>query len=499
MRSRSSRIELPPYALWVSRAGSGTPVLLVHGLSGSGGWWRRNVDSLASRHDVVAVDLPGFGRNRRFVGSAPPLSIASAAALLARLIAQEIGEPVHVVGHSMGGQIAIELAALRPDLVRSLTLVGATGAPFAADSAERLRAISSPPRGVVSFSRVLALDFMRAGPSSVIRSAASIATQDAAEAMRRIDVPTLLVWGDRDPLVPLRHGRAMHEAIGSSRLVVVPRAGHVPMWDNADAFNRELLEFLRDVEEREVAREHPLDARGFTWAFADCVDGICYRESGSRRDVVLAHGLGMSSRYFRFLAKALHERGIHCVAADLPGFGWSRNARAMDVDAQAALLAGWADAIGVRDAIWVGHSTGCQTVDRIVATRRDLVRDAVYVGPIWNMRRAPALYLPVALLADVFRERPRLWLDAATDYWRTGLWRWFGTMRYFLGDSRRAPEYRDGCVVFGARDPLPDRSALRHWFADVNEIPGAHGVIVDSAAMIAEIIERRLGTAAPRP
>lgn len=64
----STRIDLPPYSLWETREGSGTPVVLLHGLSGSSRWWSRNRAALAARHLVAAVDLVGFGRNRRFLG-----------------------------------------------------------------------------------------------------------------------------------------------------------------------------------------------------------------------------------------------------------------------------------------------------------------------------------------------------------------------------------------------------------------------------------------------
>src|SRR6478672_389734 len=128
---QSREVHLPPYRFWETRAGSGTPVLLIHGLGGSSDWWRRNIDVLAAEHTVVAVDLVGFGRNRFFARrSALPLRFSDTAALLARWIESEFREPVHVVGNSMGGQTAIHLAASRPDLVRSLTLVNSTGIPF---------------------------------------------------------------------------------------------------------------------------------------------------------------------------------------------------------------------------------------------------------------------------------------------------------------------------------------------------------------------------------
>ena len=117
-------VELPPYRFWERRDGEGTPVVLIHGMGGSADWWRRNFELLARQHVVSAVDLVGFGRNRLFWRrSSLPLSFTEIAALLVRWIASSFDAPVHLVGNSMGGHIAMHVAASRPDLVRSLTLV----------------------------------------------------------------------------------------------------------------------------------------------------------------------------------------------------------------------------------------------------------------------------------------------------------------------------------------------------------------------------------------
>ncbi|HEX8411752.1 MAG TPA: alpha/beta fold hydrolase, partial [Thermoanaerobaculia bacterium] len=160
------RLDFPPYSLYEKRTGAGTPVVLLHGLSGSSRWWSRNVDALAERHLVAAVDLIGFGRNRRFSGLPLLLpTFSEVTAVLARWL-ETFGEPVHLVGHSMGGQIAIELAAERPDLVRSLVLVNAAGMPFRFDPRPHVRAVPKPPYGGPGIARVLVPDFFRAGPSS---------------------------------------------------------------------------------------------------------------------------------------------------------------------------------------------------------------------------------------------------------------------------------------------------------------------------------------------
>src|SRR5687768_2852637 len=100
-------VVLPPYRFWERRNGSGTPIVLIHGLGGSADWWRRNVEELSEDHTVSAVDLVGFGRNRFFLQrSSLPLTFVEIAALLGRWIRGSFDEPVHLVGNSMGGHIA---------------------------------------------------------------------------------------------------------------------------------------------------------------------------------------------------------------------------------------------------------------------------------------------------------------------------------------------------------------------------------------------------------
>jgi pimeloyl-ACP methyl ester carboxylesterase len=97
------KVTVPPHSFHVRESGSGTPVILLHGLGGSADWWRHNIEALEQEHRVYALDLVGFGRNRFFLRrSSLPLTFDELAALLARWIESEFHEPVHVVGNSMG-------------------------------------------------------------------------------------------------------------------------------------------------------------------------------------------------------------------------------------------------------------------------------------------------------------------------------------------------------------------------------------------------------------
>src|SRR4051812_26091491 len=160
-------VSVPPFRFWETRTGSGTPVVLIHGLGGSSDWWRHTIPDIARTHTVAAVDLVGFGRNRFFVKeSSLPLTFGQVAALLVRWIESSFDGPVHLVGNSMGGQIAIHVAALRPDLVRSLVLVSSTGIPFELKPGLHIENIVVP-RSMMSFARVLARDAFRSGPTAI--------------------------------------------------------------------------------------------------------------------------------------------------------------------------------------------------------------------------------------------------------------------------------------------------------------------------------------------
>lgn len=222
-------------------AGSGEPVILVHGLAGSGRWWQRNVPTLAARHRTYLVDLPRFGAMHgrgRFV-------LAEAAAWLLEWMRRVGLDRAHVIGHSMGGLIAVRLAAQRPDAVCRLVLVAPAGIPsersVAGLALPMLRAgLRSKPR----FLPLLAHDAVRAGPRTLWRAAQELVSEDVREDLTAIRSPTLIVMGQHDALVPPAAGRVLEANIANARLLVLKHAGHVVMFDQPDAFNRALLPFL---------------------------------------------------------------------------------------------------------------------------------------------------------------------------------------------------------------------------------------------------------------
>jgi pimeloyl-ACP methyl ester carboxylesterase len=486
---RLSRVEVPPYAFWQSRSGSGTPVVLIHGLGGSSDWWRHNIPELEATHTVAAVDLVGFGRNRFFLrrSSLPP-TFEEMAALLARWIEASFGGPVHLVGNSMGGQIAIHLAAARPDLVRSLVLVNSTGIPFELRPGVHIENLMIP-RGMLSFAGVLARDAFRSGPTALLVAFQRLLRDDARPLMRRLRMPVLLLWGERDPLVPLTYARRMLHEIPSARLSVVPSAGHVPMWENPEAFNGELLAFLGEVDRRSASP----DREGvFTWGLGGWTEGIAHREAGRRRDVVLVHGLGMSSAYFVNLARALYERGYHAIAPDLLGFGKSVDGPPAGPREHARVLREWAETNGIRDAIWIGHSLGGHAVAEVSAGHGGMVRVALYLSPLWSDVRRPAMRLARALLRDAFREPWSLYPIIARSYWRAGFRRWFGTFRLYYDEMHTLPALLPPFrVMAGKADPLVDRKRIVEIDPEADlAMPGAHAMHFSDAEATADDIDR---------
>ncbi|MBA3416015.1 MAG: alpha/beta fold hydrolase, partial [Chloroflexia bacterium] len=123
------RIEIGGAGIAYRVVGAGPPVVLVHGLAGSGRWWERNVGPLSARFQVFVVDLPGFGGNR--VGA--PFALVETPALLAAWLDRLGLGRVAVVGHSMGGRVAAELAADAPERVARLVLVAAAIIPAGPD------------------------------------------------------------------------------------------------------------------------------------------------------------------------------------------------------------------------------------------------------------------------------------------------------------------------------------------------------------------------------
>jgi pimeloyl-ACP methyl ester carboxylesterase len=220
-------------------------ILLLHGLSGSSRWWARNVADLSREFRVLVPDLIGFGRSR-VVGRLP--SIQEVADLLIGWLGTMEEDRISVVGHSMGGQISIHVVSRDPDRVERLVLVDSAGIPRALTPGAFVRfAAEVAPVwrwGDPTFLPVIAGDAWTAGPRVLLRTVRHILEDDVRPLLTSISVPTLIIWGERDSLVPLRDAWEFRRRIPDSRLAILRGAAHNSMVDRPADFNRLVRRFL---------------------------------------------------------------------------------------------------------------------------------------------------------------------------------------------------------------------------------------------------------------
>ena len=214
------------------------PIVLVHGLAGSARWWRETERSLASGHPLYPIDLPGFGTERR-----TRFALDDAPAYVEEKL-EEVGR-AHLVGHSLGGLVCARVAARRPDLVDRLVLVAPAGSlPRRSFPGHALPLAAALRTASPSFLRLVVADSLRAGPMTVWRAARELLREDVLPDLHAIKSPTLLVWGEHDPLVPPSVGELFRAELPHARLELIAGAHHVPMVERPVEFCRVLDDFL---------------------------------------------------------------------------------------------------------------------------------------------------------------------------------------------------------------------------------------------------------------
>jgi pimeloyl-ACP methyl ester carboxylesterase len=215
--------------------GDGAPLVCVHGLAASARWWDRIVPALVRERELHLVDLPRFSALSRF-------RPGDAADWLVRwLDAAGIERPA-LLGHSLGGLLAAQVA-MRTELER-LVLIAPVGLPTGRGLAAETLELVVSGRLTPSFLPSIVRDALRCGPENVLRGGLYARTLDLGESLGTIAAPTLLVWGDRDRLVPFALAERWRNAIPDARLVVVEGAGHIPMVQSPSLVAEAVLEFL---------------------------------------------------------------------------------------------------------------------------------------------------------------------------------------------------------------------------------------------------------------
>ena len=287
-RLQAEVIQLGSLMVHQMHGGRGTPVLFIHGLGSSGYMeWRFNLEHAAARHRVYAPDLPGFGRTEK---PRARYGIAYFTRFIERYMDDRGLRSAAVVGASLGGRIALELALEHPKRVRRLVLINALG--LGRPNAQLSYGLLTLPRLGEAFMKV-ARDAVRLAPRRVIRRVAAryvgakgsdlkrtmdddyfanlrelyaaegypdayLATvrslvtpkalldgdYDLSKRLGELKMPVQLIWGDSDPLFPLAHAAKAHTLIPQSRLAVMEGAGHTPQAERPEEFNRVLDHFL---------------------------------------------------------------------------------------------------------------------------------------------------------------------------------------------------------------------------------------------------------------
>jgi pimeloyl-ACP methyl ester carboxylesterase len=265
------------------KAGEGPLLLLIHGMAGTAHNWEAVIEPLALHNTVVAPDFPGHGESEPGGGD---YSLGSLASGLRDLMISLGHERATLVGHSLGGGVALQFTYQFPEMVERLVLVSSGG--LGPEVGAILRAAALP--GADLFIRATAGPGAVAGGllagaagkvglrpnadlAEVGRAYASLADTDRRKAFlstlhavvdtdgQRVaaldrlylaeDLPLLIIWGERDPIIPVGHGRAAHAQLPGSYLEVFPDVGHVPMMESPGRFAAVLQRFLDDTEPAE--------------------------------------------------------------------------------------------------------------------------------------------------------------------------------------------------------------------------------------------------------
>jgi pimeloyl-ACP methyl ester carboxylesterase len=270
-------ISIHDQRLTYRSAGSGPVLLLIHGMAGSATTWRQVMPGLAQRFTVVAPDLLGHGRSDKPLGD---YSLGAFACTLRDLLVALGHEHATVVGQSLGGGVAMQFSYQYPERTERLVLVGSGGLGREVNRLLRLLSLpgseavlrlgcSAPVRGAIeSVGRAAGRVGLRPAPvvAELWRSYASLADDSTRRAFLRTlravvdprgqavsasnrlhlaaEVPTLIVWGDADPIIPVGHAYAAHTSIPGSRLELFEGVGHYPHCEAPERFVEVLSDFV---------------------------------------------------------------------------------------------------------------------------------------------------------------------------------------------------------------------------------------------------------------
>ena len=247
------------------------PVVLVHGLGDNAARdWRHIAPVLAEQFYVVTLDLPGFGRSDKQNALYSPDNYSR---VLDWLVSEYVEPPFALIGHSMGGAIALNYASANADQLTHLVLIDAAGVlhrtaftkHFVDDlklpgnntegPANNLEALNNYlgfslediDRYPVALDALLQSPVMRAtllGGDPRLIAGVALVQHNFSGRLRKVTAPTLVIWGEKDNVTPLRTGRLLAHRLPSARLAVIEGVGHLPMYESVDRLNSLILDEL---------------------------------------------------------------------------------------------------------------------------------------------------------------------------------------------------------------------------------------------------------------
>ncbi len=244
-------IKVSHSELYCARAGQGRPALLfIHGAGGDHTIWGEQLRELAQDFSVIALDLNGHGRSPAREGDGLQTYVEDVLAVL-----HAVSEPTVVIGHSMGGAIALTVALQRLKNLLGLGLVG-TGAKLKVHPQILELCQSDFEKAVelvVSWAFSEQADpllkdrsreqMLRNGQAALSRDFLSCSTFDVMSRLSEISVPTVVICGSEDKLTPVKYSEYLHKNIPNAQLRVIERAGHMVMLEQPHAVNSALREF----------------------------------------------------------------------------------------------------------------------------------------------------------------------------------------------------------------------------------------------------------------
>jgi len=251
-------VELPDARIAYDLAGSGPPIVFLHGVGSNRQTWRAQIEAFSATHTAVAIDARGYGDSWTRPDT---VSMARFAADTAAVIQAVAGGHAHVCGLSMGGIVALHLWRDHPEVVLSLVLADswAWHPAAAAGQDARLAAIDATDMASLARIRMPAVYGPAAAPPLVQRGVETFASLDKSvyraataelwsvdmrEVAGSVTVPTLVLVGEHDSIAPPHLSRELAGLIPGAQLVVIADAGHLPNEENPAAFNQAVRSFL---------------------------------------------------------------------------------------------------------------------------------------------------------------------------------------------------------------------------------------------------------------